>query len=165
MCSGIVFILGLIIVFTGRARLGRNQVEGQRARLIGLILMLPVLISVPLGVVIGLQHANSSETELLNALSSLSVLEIGGVVLAGIAAIYLINTAEPAATTTARRPGAPDPFANVLTVQEAARYLRVTEQDVIDLINTGRLPAARIGDQYRIARHAIDDYLSSVSSP
>jgi excisionase family DNA binding protein len=48
---------------------------------------------------------------------------------------------------------------DILTVPEAAAYLRVTEEDVMRLIDDGKLPAARFGDSFRIARIAIDDFL------
>ncbi len=56
------------------------------------------------------------------------------------------------------QPTAPVP--NIMTVAEAASYMRVSESDVLDLINAGKLGAARIGDSYRIARIAIEDFLN-----
>jgi excisionase family DNA binding protein len=48
-----------------------------------------------------------------------------------------------------------------MTVPEAAAYMRVTEREVLDLIEGGKLPAARMGgDNYRIARIAIDDFVA-----
>jgi excisionase family DNA binding protein len=48
---------------------------------------------------------------------------------------------------------------DIMTVAEAAAYMRVSENEVMLLINGGKLAAARIGDSYRIARIAIDDFL------
>ncbi len=47
-----------------------------------------------------------------------------------------------------------------MTVAEAAAYMRVSESDVMSLIDQGKLGAARIGDTYRIARIAIDDFIA-----
>ena len=48
----------------------------------------------------------------------------------------------------------------IMTVAEVAAYLRVTEADVIKLIEAGKLGAARIGDTYRIAKIAVDDFMT-----
>jgi excisionase family DNA binding protein len=63
--------------------------------------------------------------------------------------------------------GAPPPapsatlenFPSVLTVAQAARYLKTTEAEVMELIETGKLAAARINYTYRIARSNLDDLL------
>ncbi len=58
--------------------------------------------------------------------------------------------------------GAPTtPPPSVMTVAEAAAYLRVTEADIQGLIDDGKLPAARTASGFRIARSAIDDYLTN----
>ncbi len=53
------------------------------------------------------------------------------------------------------------PIPNVMTVAEAAAYLRVTESDIMQLIDEGKLPAARIGSSFRIARSAVDDFVQN----
>jgi excisionase family DNA binding protein len=50
-----------------------------------------------------------------------------------------------------------------MTVAEAAAYMRVSEKEVLGLIDQGKLGAARIGDSYRIARIAIEDFMSGAS--
>lgn len=53
---------------------------------------------------------------------------------------------------------------DILTVQEAAAYLRVSEEELLGLIDAGRLPAARMGgNNYRIARIAIEDFLNNAT--
>jgi excisionase family DNA binding protein len=47
-----------------------------------------------------------------------------------------------------------------MTVAEAAAYMRISEAEVLALIEQGKLAAARIGDTYRIARIAIDDFVA-----
>lgn len=53
--------------------------------------------------------------------------------------------------------GVPD----IMTLSEAATYMRVGEDDVLSIINSGELKAKKIGTSYRIAKKAIDDYLAS----
>jgi excisionase family DNA binding protein len=65
--------------------------------------------------------------------------------------------ATPAAPAAAAPAGVPD----IMTLQEAAAYMRVSDQDVLTIIQSGELKAKKIGADYRIAKKAIDDYLSS----
>ncbi len=58
---------------------------------------------------------------------------------------------------TASSPATP----GVMTLEEAAAYLRVTPADVQTLIDSGEIKAKKIGAQYRITKEAIDAYLSS----
>ncbi len=53
--------------------------------------------------------------------------------------------------------GVPD----IMTLSEAAAYIRVGEEDVLAIINAGELKAKKIGSSYRISKSAIDEYLSS----
>lgn len=50
--------------------------------------------------------------------------------------------------------------AGVMTLEEAAAYLKVTPADVEAIINSGDLKARKIGEQYRISKEAIDAYLA-----
>ncbi len=49
----------------------------------------------------------------------------------------------------------------IMTLSEAAAYMRVGEEDVLAVIQSGELKAKKIGTSYRIAKKAIDEYLSS----
>jgi excisionase family DNA binding protein len=55
------------------------------------------------------------------------------------------------------RAAAPD----VMDLSEAAAYLKVSETDVQGLIDEGQIKAKKIGTQYRIAKKALDDFLSA----
>ncbi len=55
------------------------------------------------------------------------------------------------------RPSAPD----IMTLSEAAAYMRVGEEDVLEVIKSGELKAKKIGSSYRISKQAIDEFLSS----
>jgi excisionase family DNA binding protein len=52
-------------------------------------------------------------------------------------------------------------IAEVMTLSEAAAYMRVGEEDVLEVIKAGELKAKRIGSSYRISRKAVDEYLAS----
>lgn len=54
-------------------------------------------------------------------------------------------------------PAAPD----IMTLSEAATYMRVGEEDVLEVIKSGELKAKKIGNSYRISKKAIDEFLSS----
>lgn len=50
--------------------------------------------------------------------------------------------------------------AGVMTLEEAAAYLKVTPADIEAIITSGELKARKIGTQYRISKDAIDAYLA-----
>jgi excisionase family DNA binding protein len=50
---------------------------------------------------------------------------------------------------------------DLLSPADVARRLGVAEPDVIDIIESGQLPAKRIGLTYRIKRSDLDAYLNS----
>jgi excisionase family DNA binding protein len=48
----------------------------------------------------------------------------------------------------------------IMTLTEAAAYMRVAEADLLGLITSGDVKAKKIGAEYRISKKAIDSYLS-----
>jgi excisionase family DNA binding protein len=48
-----------------------------------------------------------------------------------------------------------------MTLSEAAAYMRVGEEDVLSVIQSGELKAKKIGSSYRISKKAVDEFLSS----
>ena len=54
-------------------------------------------------------------------------------------------------------PSVPD----IMTLSEASAYMRVGEEDVLAVIESGELKAKKIGTSYRISKNAIDEFLSS----
>ena len=48
----------------------------------------------------------------------------------------------------------------ILTVQEVAEYLRMSEAKVYRLVKEGRLPVVRIGKTWRFRKDLLDDWLS-----
>jgi excisionase family DNA binding protein len=63
---------------------------------------------------------------------------------------------QPAAAAAAAAPAVPD----IMTLSEAAAYMRVGEEDVLAVIKSGELKAKKIGANYRISKQAIDDFMS-----
>jgi excisionase family DNA binding protein len=57
--------------------------------------------------------------------------------------------------------GTPAAAPDIMTLSEAAAYMRVGEQDVLDAINAGQLKAKKIGSNYRLSKQAIDEFLKS----
>jgi len=65
--------------------------------------------------------------------------------------------ATPSGTSTS---GGATPAADLMGLPEAARYLGVTEADIMASITAGELKAKKIGSQYRITKAAIDAFLA-----
>jgi excisionase family DNA binding protein len=162
MCSGIAFFFGLFLLFRGQLIINNRVIPKDRTRLIGLALMAPLVIGLLVGFVIG----QSSGVLDFDTLQNAALVELVALIIAFGVVYYLISTTPPSDTVPmpSMRPFAPPTPAqpsvhDILTVPEAAAYLRVSEQEVMRLIDEGKLPAARIGDSFRIARIAIDDFL------
>jgi excisionase family DNA binding protein len=65
------------------------------------------------------------------------------------------------ATVGAVTPAAGGATPDIMGVTEAAQYLGVSVEDVVELCNTGQLKAKKIGSQYRISKAAIDEFMRS----
>lgn len=142
-----------------------------------------------LGAVVGMNSAvitpdgqitiNPNDPQITALFNNLITFQLVLLAVALAAVIYLIwrspATAPPESAIPTQQPrmqmpstpwGAPPPMQaakvpDIMSVKEAAAYLRVSEAQILELINIGKLPAARMGgDNYRIARIAIEDYLN-----
>jgi excisionase family DNA binding protein len=133
------------------------------------VLVIPLAFGLMVGFVIGLNAGFSGDLNSLDwdLLGSLTMVELLLVIGAFIAALALVLTApenETGPVITATSPPATQTppqvtFPSILTVAEAARYLRVSEAEILQLIDDGRIAAARIGGDYRIARVVLDELL------
>ncbi|MBZ0277930.1 MAG: helix-turn-helix domain-containing protein, partial [Anaerolineae bacterium] len=85
---------------------------------------------------------------------------IGALIVVG-ALVFSAPEAERVSATLSREAAFPVSVPSVLTLTEAAQYLRISEAEVIQLIDDGRIAAARIGGNYRIARVVLDELLQS----
>ena len=54
---------------------------------------------------------------------------------------------------------------DVLTLAEAAAYLRLPATDVLRLVEEQGLPARRLGDEWRFLKTAIQDWLRTGTAP
>jgi len=68
----------------------------------------------------------------------------------------LVSTSPSAGTGSAGAPGAAD----LMGLPEVAKYLGVSEADVMASITAGELKAKKIGSQYRITKAAVDAFLA-----
>jgi excisionase family DNA binding protein len=57
------------------------------------------------------------------------------------------------------QPGRDLPGVEVLTLPEAAAFLRASEEAVMELVDTGALPAQRIGGEWRFLKRALVELL------
>jgi len=61
--------------------------------------------------------------------------------------------------TAAKQPAAAPPAGDVLTLEEAAAYLRLSEDQVAHLARTQDLPGRAVGDVWRFLKTALQDWL------
>lgn len=78
---------------------------------------------------------------------------MAGMISQAIAGAQQQAQAAPAAPAAAAVP-------EVMTLAEAAAYMRVSEADVEALISSGQLKAKKIGSVYRISKKVVDDFLA-----
>lgn len=55
-------------------------------------------------------------------------------------------------------------MANVLTLEEVASYLRVHPSTIYRLLKKGRLPAFKVGSDWRFNLESIDNWASALES-
>lgn len=80
---------------------------------------------------------------------------------AGMAGMIANTMATANTSPSAGAPTASSSDPAVMTLDEAAGYLRVSVADVQAIIDSGDLKAKKIGSQYRISKEAVDAYLSN----
>jgi excisionase family DNA binding protein len=79
----------------------------------------------------------------------------------GAAMAQMMAQAAAGAGAGAPAAAAPAEAPEIMTLSEAATYMRVGEEDVLAVIQSGELKAKKIGASYRISKKAIDEYLAS----
>ncbi len=72
-----------------------------------------------------------------------------------------MNTSQQQSQPQATPQAAPAAASGVMTLEEAAAYLKVDPADVQAMIDAGDLKAKKIGSQFRIGKDVIDAYLAS----
>lgn len=79
---------------------------------------------------------------------------------AGMAGMIMQSMQTPSQPAAAPAPSSSAATPSVMTLEEAAAYLKVSVADVEAAINAGELKARKIGNQYRISKEAIDAFLA-----
>ena len=80
---------------------------------------------------------------------------IGNVLSNSLSGINQVGSQASTTGTTPTEAGMPE----VMSPTDAARYLKVSEEDVLAAINSGDLKARKIGSAYRITKDALQEYL------
>ncbi len=173
MFALIAFFIGLIVLFKGGFRLGSRTVTQPQARSISLYLMAPLAILFCASTLLisnYIQFADDGTFTIgadafnyvSNTIGLLELVAVGIAVLLVAVTIYGMPRSSAAPTpqrSKAAAPPTPATAPNIMTVAEAAAYMRISEKEVLGLIDQGKLGAARIGDTYRIAKIAIEDFM------
>ena len=64
-------------------------------------------------------------------------------------------------TARMKRPGAVGPY---MTAGEVAQYLKIRQKAIYDLVREGKIPAFKLGADYRFIKSAIDEWVSNQQS-
>ncbi|MCX7669226.1 MAG: SPFH domain-containing protein [Anaerolineae bacterium] len=84
-----------------------------------------------------------------------------GAGMAGMISQAIQGAAQPAQPPQAAPAAGPAAVPEVMNVAEAAAYLKVSQQDVLNLITSGQVKAKQIGSEYRISKKVLDEFLAS----
>ena len=68
---------------------------------------------------------------------------------------------QPGGTAVAGGAAGAKAYPDIMGVTEAAEYIGVAVEDVVELCSTDQLKAKKIGSQYRISKAAIDEFMNS----
>lgn len=174
--SVIIFLIGLFVLFKGSFRLAGRSIAFAQSRLIALLLMAPLVLSFCASFLIFMNNPDlivsimsedgnfNASAEAFSSIANLvGTIELISVIAAlALVAFNLYNAPKiDAAPAVQRQPfsSASTTASDIMTVAEAAAYMRLSESEVLSLIEEGKLGAAKIGTSYRIARIAIDDFM------
>ena len=182
----ILFLIGMPMSLMGRVRFGSFARSGPGVRAAGVVLMLPFGASLLFSGLLVSISGNWSVEARQSFVQVISLVQLVGQVLAMFAAWWILRTSsaenvipksmpnflqkwnemqESARSEAQARsvPASPAPrsdtqFPSVMNTRQAAAYLQVPEQTILELITSGKLIAARINHRYTIARSVLDDY-------
>src|SRR5215207_8002838 len=141
--SVIFFLIGLILLFKGEFNFSNRSITRERGQTAAIHLMIPLGFDFCVYInILPTLGTNISVEAMMDALVNSNMALLQMIVLFGAigAALYWLLSA-PATTTPGARSTPAAPTKDVMTPAEAANYLRVSEPDVIALIDGGHLPA------------------------
>ena len=84
-----------------------------------------------------------------------------GAGMAGMIANAFTGGGQQSESTRGAAASASSSVPEVMTLAEAASYLKVSEADIQSIIDAGDIKAKKIGSQYRISKSAVDAFLNS----
>ena len=176
ICEGLFLLFGLYAIFTGKIRLfGQRTITGDRARLIGFLLLVPLIFGLGAGFIVGAMATNTAQLQ--RDIATLSVIEFVVLIGSFVISIFLALSTPPAPPSSTVYGGSSPPTggayvplntsapysappvapaSNVMTLSEAAAYLRVSEDELRGMIMEGKLRAVPFGNDYRISKEALD---------
>ncbi|PJF21147.1 MAG: hypothetical protein CUN56_12560 [Phototrophicales bacterium] len=185
--SIILFIIGAGLLGVGAVKLGNIQLEGGRVRAAGIILMTPFVGYLLLfQIVSGLTGGDEAALGFVSVLEFGGIIASGAIAYMLLSrapqktrVTVLPKTrpisstkADEKSTTPVESTSQPQPnqrakprpthlrdYPTIMTTAEAAQYLNMTEQAVLELIEEGKLTAARINYRYRISRTVLDEFI------
>jgi excisionase family DNA binding protein len=189
MMAFVMMIVGAILFYTERFSFGNIQTAGRHVKAAGVVLMLPSGGALVLSLLIGMFFGGNLEllSSLLLVISLAEFLAMYAAI--AIAYILIVNPANaprlpgilgeiqagidtqtgptptrqtagaPSVPRSPAPPAQPTESKRILSVPEAALYLGMTEGQVLQLIDEGKLPAARANYRYQIARSQLDEIL------
>ena len=64
-------------------------------------------------------------------------------------------------TTPSDRPAGPAPAGEILTLEEVAAYLRLTPQTIYKWAQEKRIPAVKLGKEWRFRRSILDRWIDA----
>jgi len=147
-------VIGCVVIDKQQYPLrGNRLVTGHYAKMIGFSWLIPGVIGL-FGLFLEIPSFQQSEQVLHSIRSVAQIAFLSAVILSFIAYRNFARDVEP----RKRKRSSVD---DILTVREAANFLKVEEIDIRNLIEDRDLKAKAIGGEYRITRDSIEDYLRS----
>jgi excisionase family DNA binding protein len=140
-------LVGFYLLIVGEVDLGDLQAQGLHVRCAGLLLTLPLVFWALMSKTFG------GDSLVMNAFMAVTVGVCGLVAYMVIGNIPLWPAERASGLSTVQ--SIPT---RVLTVAQAAKYLRVKETDIVAWIEQGKLIAAHTRDGYLLSRQILDDF-------
>ena len=57
------------------------------------------------------------------------------------------------------------PFDDIMTIEQLATYLKISQSTLYKLVQGGRLPGQKVGKRWRFHKDAIDEWLKTSPNP
>jgi len=152
---------GLYLLIGGRLSLMGRELQGRRARRIGLVLVAPLTVALLLALAISAVLDGEAVSD--SAAIALTALEIALVAAALAGAALLFGRENRTGSlfwrgTAPSPPPEPSPLPGPghMTVAEAGRILHLRDLEVLALIRAGTLTGVRAGSSYHVERRSVD---------